>query len=216
MEADLRELEVSLVIADDHTIIRRGLQLIVANKRPHWRVIEAASAEELFTALRTEEVNVVVLDLVLRGRSGLDIVGQIRREHGLPVLVLSGRPEEQYALQAIRVGARGYVQKDATADEIVEAIARVAAGRIWVSADVAELMAGEFARGAEKSPHERLSPRELEVFLFIAGGRTMTDIATHLQISVKTASTYRARILEKTGFRTNAEIVAYAIRTQLI
>lgn len=216
MVVDLRELEVSVVVADDHTIIRRGLQLIVANKRPGWKVIEAANAEELFAALRSERVHLVVLDLVLRTRSGLDVVAQIRREHDLPVLILSGRPEEQYALPALRAGARGYVQKDATADEILEAIERVAAGRIWVSPAVSEQMADEFARGSEKAPHERLSPRELEVFLSIASGRTMTDIAALLQISVKTASTYRARILEKTGFRSNADIVAYAIRTQLI
>ncbi|HYH07880.1 MAG TPA: response regulator transcription factor [Thermoanaerobaculia bacterium] len=211
----LRDLEVSLVVADDHTIIRRGMQLIVA-KRPRWRVIEASNADELFATLRGERVDVVVLDLVLRGRSGLDILAQVRRDHGLPVLILSGRPEEQYALQAIRAGARGYVQKDASADEILAAIERVALGRIWVSSGVAEQMAGELARGSDKSPHERLSPRELEVFLFIAAGRTMTDIASILQISVKTASTYRARILEKTGFRSNADIVGYAIRAQLI
>jgi two-component system invasion response regulator UvrY len=208
---------VRIAVADDHMIVRRGMQLIVA-KRPDWSIrAEAANAEELFACLQQERIDVVVLDLTLRGRSGLDIVAQIRREYpSIPVLILSSTPEETAALPAIRAGARGYVQKDGTADEILDAIAVVAAGRTWVSAAVADQMATEIMRPATKETHELLSPRELEVFRLIAGGLSMTDIAASMGISVKTASTYRSRILEKTGFRSNADIVVYAVRANMI
>ena len=205
-----------IVVADDHTIVRRGMQLIIG-KRPGWSIVEAANADELFAALRHDRIDATVLDLTLRGRDGLDIVAQIRREHpAVPVLILSSTPEERGALRAIRAGARGYVQKDSTADEILDAIAFVAAGRTWVSAAVADQMATELMNPSAKQPHELLSPREREVFHFIARGLTMTDIAATMGISVKTASTYRTRILEKTGFRSNADIVVYAVRSKII
>jgi two-component system invasion response regulator UvrY len=198
-------------------IVRRGMQLIIA-KRPGWTMpIEAATADELFDALRAATVDVVVLDLTLRSRSGLDILAQIRREYpALPVLILSSSPESESALTAIRAGARGYVQKDSSADDILDAISRVAAGKTWVSAAVADQMATEIMNPAPREPHELLSARELEVFHFIARGLSMTDIAAALGISVKTASTYRTRILEKTGFRSNADIVVYAVRAKMI
>jgi two-component system invasion response regulator UvrY len=208
---------VRIAVADDHMIVRRGMQLIVA-KRPGWTiVVEAATSDELFDALRRERLDVVVVDLTLRGRSGLDILAQLRREHpALPVLILSSAAEERSAMTAIRAGARGYVQKDATADEILDAIAEVAAGRTWVSAAVAHQMATEIMHPAAKEPHELLSARELEVFHLIARGHTMTEIAGTLHISVKTASTYRTRILQKTGFHSNADIVVYAVHARMI
>lgn len=206
-----------IAIADDHMIVRRGMQLIVA-KRPDWTIaVEAATAEELFESLRHDHVDVVVLDLMLRGRSGLEILAQIRREHpAIPALILSSTPEEKGALTAIRAGARGYVEKDSTADQILDAIARVAAGRTWVSDTVADQMATELMHPSAKEPHELLSPRELEVFHLIARGLSMTDIAASMGVSVKTASTYRSRILEKTGFRSNADIVVHAVKVQMI
>ena len=206
-----------IAIADHHMIVRRGMQLIVA-KRAGWTIaVEAETADELFEALQRESVDVLVLDLMLRERSGIEILVHVRREFpALPVLILSSQPEEQFALHAIRAGARGYVQKDSTADEILDALERVASGHTWVSAVVADQMAEELARPAHRVPHQLLSPREFEVFLLIAAGRSMTEIATGMHISIKTASTYRTRILEKTGFHTNADIVAYAIRSNLI
>jgi two-component system, NarL family, invasion response regulator UvrY len=208
---------VRIAVADDHMIVRRGMQLIIA-KRPGWTItIEAATASDLFECLRQAPVDVVVLDLMLRGRSGLDILAQVRREYpSIPVLILSSSPEVESALTAIRAGARGYVQKDSSADEILDAIARVASGKTWVSAAVADQMATEIMNPTAREPHELLSARELEVFHFIARGVSMTDIAATLGISVKTASTYRTRILEKTGFRSNADIVVYAVRAKLI
>lgn len=206
-----------IAVADDHMIVRRGMQLIVA-KRPGWVIAaEAATSEELFAALAQGRIDVVVLDLTLRGRDGLDIVAQILRDHpGVPVLILSSAPENRAALTAIRAGARGYVQKDSHADDILDAIALVAAGKTWVSAAVADQMATAIMHPDQKKPHELLSARELEVFHLIARGQSMTEIAATLGISVKTASTYRTRILEKTGFRSNADMVVYAVKAKMI
>lgn len=207
---------MKVVIADDHMIIRRGMQLIVSHL-PAWTIADAADDGELFDILRREKFDVVVMDLSLREHSGFEIISHIRREFPhLPVLILSSRPEEQYALHAIRAGARGYVQKDATAEEIISAIERVAAGRTWISETLAQQMAEELSRPSEKAPHELLSPRELEVFRSIATGRSMSEIAVSMNISIKTASTFRSRILQKMAMRTNADIVAYAIRRGLI
>lgn len=208
---------MKIVVADDHMIVRRGMQLIVA-KRADWEIVaDAATDGELFAALREHAVDVVVIDLSLRGRSTIDLLRQLRREHPkVPVLILSSLPEEQYALHSLRAGARGYVAKDATADEILDAIARVAGGRISLSAAVAERLANEVLSRRAKEPHERLSPREFDVLRMLALGRSMTEIAAAMQISIKTASTYRTRILEKTGFATNADLIAYAIRSKLV
>lgn len=203
-----------IAIADDHMIVRRGMQLILA-RRPDWTIaVEAATPDELFEGLRNDRVDVIVCDLTLRGR---DLLGQLHREHPhVPVLILSSAPESEYAVPAIRAGARGYIGKDCTADEIIDAIARVAAGRTALSPEVADLMAAELVHPHEKAPHELLSARELEVFLLLARGVTITGIAASLGVSVKTASTYRSRILEKTGFHTNADIVVYALKAKMI
>lgn len=208
---------MKIAIADDHMIVRRGMQLIVA-KRPGWSIaVEAANADELFDGLSREPIDVVVLDLSLRGRSGLDVIAQIRRDHpNVPALILSSKPEEEVALTAISAGARGYIEKDSTADEILEAINDVASGRTAVSAAVAHQMANRIMQPVTRAPHELLSPREFEVFRLIARGISMTEIAASLGVSVKTASTYRTRIMEKTGFRSNADIVVYAVRSGMI
>lgn len=206
---------MKILVADDHQIVRKGLQLIIAH-RPSWTIGEASDPTELFAALASDTYDVLVLDLRLRGVSGLDILGRARREHPqLPVLILSMHPEEQYALLSLRAGASGYVQKDATAEEILEALERVGAGRRWVSSAVAEQLAEELVHPSDR-PHERLSVRELEVFRRLAVGESVTAISKAMALSVKTISTYRARILDKTGFQTNADIVAYAIRNHLI
>ncbi|HEX7828141.1 MAG TPA: response regulator transcription factor [Thermoanaerobaculia bacterium] len=208
---------MKILVADDHQIVRKGLQLIIA-RRPDWLIAaEAANAAELYSALAREHFDVLVLDLRLGGVSGVDVLRSIRHEHAhLPVLMLSMHPEEQYAMHCLRAGASGYVQKDATADEILDAIERVASGRRWVSTVVAEQLANELAHPHEGRPHERLSIRESEVFRRLAIGETVTAISKAMQLSVKTVSTYRTRILEKTGFQSNADIVAYAIRNNLL
>jgi DNA-binding NarL/FixJ family response regulator len=205
-----------IVIADHHQIIRRGLQLILA-RRSDWSIVaEAEDAPQLLDTLRRELCDVVVTDLSLRGQCMLETLAEIHRVRpALPVLFLTSYPEEQYAVAALRAGARGYIQKDASADEILEAIARVAAGRTRVSEQVAELLAHSVS--SPSGPlHERLSARELDVFVRLARGETVSDIAVDLGLSVKTVSTYRTRIMEKTGFRSNADIAAYAVRANLI
>jgi two-component system, NarL family, invasion response regulator UvrY len=206
-----------IVVADDHSIVRRGLQGVIARK-PGWELAaEAETAEQLFEVLRQGRFDILVLDLMLRNRSGIDLLAEIRREHpALPVLMLSMHPEEQYAIRCLRAGARGYVQKDSSLEDLLEAIARVAAGRTWVSPAVAEQMATQIISPSEKPPHELLSPREFEVFRMIATGQSITEIAGELRVSVKTISTYRTRILEKTGFHSNADIVAYAVRNAMV
>ena len=207
---------MNIVIADHHQIIRRGLQLILA-RRADWSIAaEVEDAPQLLEALRRERCDVLVTDLTLRGQSMLEMLAEIHRlRPALPVLFLTSYPEEQYAVAALRAGARGYILKDAAADEILDAIARVAAGRTWVSEEVAELLAQSVS--SPSGPlHARLSARELDVFLRLARGETVSDIALSLGLSIKTVSTYRTRIMEKTGFRSNADIAAYAVRTNLI
>jgi DNA-binding NarL/FixJ family response regulator len=206
-----------IIVADDHAIVRRGLQLMIGT-RPGWEVVaEAADAAQVFETVRRVPCDVLVLDVSLGETSGLELLPALRAElPGLPVLMLSMHAEEQYALRAIRAGANGYIQKDRSLEEILDAIAKVAAGRIAVSEAVTGQMAGQIVRGTTTAPHAQLSAREFEVFRMIAGGRAVSEIAASLNLSVKTISTYRTRILEKTGFRSNADIIAYAIRNGIV
>ena len=208
---------MKILIADDHSIVRRGLHQIIAT-RPGWEVAhEVSSAEEVLPALRTNAISVLVLDVSLDGRSGIDLLGHIRAEFPtLPVLMLSMHAEEQYAIRCLRAGASGYIQKDSSPEELLQAIERVASGRTYISDAVAEQLATELVRGGSDTPHERLSTREFEVFRLIAAGQSATEIAEVLHLSVKTVSTYRSRILDKTGFRSNADIITYAIRSGLV
>jgi DNA-binding NarL/FixJ family response regulator len=203
-------------VADDHDVVRRGLEQIVATQ-PGWEVAgEARRADDVLPALRSTPVDVVILDISLGGRSGIDVLGHIRAElPSLPVLILSMHAEEQYATRCLRAGASGYLQKDSSPEEIISAVERVAAGRRYVSDALAGTLAEEATREI-LAPHERLSDREFEVFRLIAQGMAATDIAESLHLSVKTVSTYRTRILEKTGFHSNADIIAYAMRAGLL
>ena len=208
---------MKILIADDHSVVRRGLQQIIG-MRPGWTVAgEVSSPDEVLPALRHHPVDLLILDVSFGARSGIDLLGHIRAEFpSLPVLMLSMHAEEQYAIRCLRAGASGYIQKDTSPEELIEAIERVATGRRYVSEAVAEQLANEVARGSSDQPHERLSTREFEVFRLIAGGKSATDIAAALHLSVKTVSTYRTRIMLKTGFRSNADIIAYAIHSGLV
>ena len=208
---------MNILIADDHHIVRHGLQHIIATQ-PGWRVTaEASSADEVLPALRRGDIDVVILDITLGGRSGIDLLGSIRSEFPtLPVLMLSMHDEEQYALRCLRAGASGYVQKESSTAELITAIQRVATGHTYVSSAVAEHLASELRHGSADLPHERLSTREFEVFRLIATGKSISEIADALNLSANTVSTYRSRVLVKTGFRSNADIVGYAIRNGLV
>ena len=203
-------------VADDHDVVRRGLEQIVATQSG-WEVAgEARRADDVLPGLRSIPVDVVILDISMGGRSGIDVLGHIRAElPALPVLVLSMHAEEQYATRCLRAGASGYLQKDSSPEEIIAAVERVAGGRRYVSDALAGTLAEEATREI-LAPHERLSDREFEVFRLLAEGMSATDIAESLHLSVKTVSTYRTRILEKTGFHSNADIIAYAMRAGLL
>jgi DNA-binding NarL/FixJ family response regulator len=208
---------MNILIADDHTIVRHGLRHIIA-AQAGWQVAaEAATADQVLPVLRRAEIDVVVLDVTLAGRSGIDVLGNIRSEFPtLPVLMLSMHSEEQYALRCLRAGASGYIQKDGCANELIGAIKRVAAGHTYMSTAMTDQLAAELLRGPSGLPHERLSTREFEVFRLIAAGRNTGEIAAALHLSANTVSTYRSRVLTKTGFRSNADIIAYAIRNGLV
>ena len=207
---------MKILIADDHSIVRRGLQQII-ERRGDWNVVaEVGCADDVLPALRRQPVDVLVLDVSLSDRSGIDLLAPLSAEFpDVPVLMLSMHAEEQYAIRCLRAGASGYIQKDTEPETLITAIERVASGRRYVSEGVAEQLASQLLMG-NKEPHERLSVREMEVFRLIAAGRRATEVAAALHISVKTVSTYRARIMEKTGFHSNADIITYAIRNRLV
>jgi DNA-binding NarL/FixJ family response regulator len=208
---------MNIVIADDHTIVRRGLRQIIETESAWTVTAEVASADEVLPVLRSTRADLLVLDVSFGGRSGIDLLSSIRAEFpSLPVLILSMHHEEQFAMRALRAGASGYIQKDRTADELIEAMRRVGTGHKYLSDSFAEQLALEVVGARTAVLHERLAPREFEVFLLLAGGKTVGEIAALLNLSAKTVSTHRTRILEKTGLHSNADIVAYAIRTGLI
>jgi len=208
---------IRIAIADDHAIVRKGLRQIISETEGLVITGEASSADELLTLLRSQPVDVVVLDLTLGTRSGIELLKQVKSElPRLPVLILSMHAEDLFAVRALRAGAAGYMQKEAAPEELVAAIQRIAAGRTYVSAAMAERIADDLMRGgAETLPHERLSDREFEILRLLGSGKSVTDIARILNLSVKTVSTHRTRLLAKTGLHDNAAIVQYVISHQL-
>jgi two-component system invasion response regulator UvrY len=204
---------IQIVIADDHAIVRKGLRQIISEASDLTVAGEAESGDELLIVLRSRPVDLVVLDLSLGVRSGLDLLGHIKSEFPrLPVIILSMHPEDLFALRALRAGASGYVEKNSAPEELLAAIRRSARGDTYISARFGEKMAADIVRGGSAVlPHERLSDRELEVFRLLGSGNSVTEIAHALNLSVKTVSTHRTRVLAKTGLRNNADIVDYVI-----
>jgi DNA-binding NarL/FixJ family response regulator len=202
-----------IVIADDHAVVRKGLRQLISEASDLSVVGEAESGDELLTVLRSLPVDVVVLDLGLGVRSGIDVLKHIKSEFPqLPVLILSMHPEDLFAVRVLRAGASGYVEKNSAPEELLTAIRRIARGGTYVSARIGEKIASDIARGgALVLPHERLSDREFEVLRLLGSGMSVTEIAHALNLSVKTVSTHRTRVLAKTGLRTNSDIVEYVI-----
>lgn len=206
-----------IAIVDDHQIVRAGFREMLADELDFEFAFEAATGEEALAGLRAHYTDVLLLDLSLPGQSGVDVLRAARQRHDrLRVLVLSGFPEERYALSMIRNGADGYLCKDCTREELVGAIRTVAQGRRYLSPRTAELLARELTGETSAAPHEKLSDRELQVFLRLARGESVSDIGGALHLSVKTISTYRSRLLEKLGVASNAELATYALRHGLI
>ena len=206
-----------IIIADDHEIVRAGLKQIIADDPDLSVEGEAADGQELLEKLRKNKFDLVLLDMKMPGRSGLEILKQLKLEHpALPVLVLSMHSEEQYAVRTIRAGASGYITKETAPDKLLEAIRRVCGGGKYISQSLAEKLADSIADSQSKPPHEYLTDREFQVMSMIASGKTITEIAKELFLSVKTISTYRQRILEKMNMRNNAELTHYVISSNLL
>jgi DNA-binding NarL/FixJ family response regulator len=206
-----------VLIADDHAVFRRGLRDTLAEAFSKVTFGEAKTAQETIELVRRQDWNVVILDISMPGKSGLDILDDLRRlRPKLPVLLLTMHPEQQYARRALKAGAAGYLTKDGVPEELKEAIKKIVAGGRYVSATLAEKLAVDLREGADLPLHELLSDREFQVLRMIASGKTVKEIAEDLSLSVKTVSTYRGRILEKTGMKTNADLIRYALEAQLV
>jgi two-component system, NarL family, invasion response regulator UvrY len=206
-----------ILIADDHAIVRSGLKQIVLNAPDLTVVGEATSSQELLTLARAQPWDLIILDIHMPGRGGLETLKDLKREFPkLPVLILSMYPEDQYAVRAIKAGAAGYLNKESAPDELLTAIHKVLKGGKYISPGVAEHLAMAFDSRSDKAPHELLSDREYQILCLIASGKTVGDIAGELNLSVKTVSTHRGRILDKMQMKSNAELTHYAIRNQLV
>lgn len=208
---------MKILIVDDHAIARQGLKSILKSGFTHAVFGEAENGSEALQKIRLHQWDLVVLDISMPGRNGLEVVKEVKtfRPH-LPILVLSMHPEDQYAVRVIKSGAAGYITKESAPDELIKAVRKVLAGGRYISRALAEEMAMFITQDTEKPPHELLSNREFQVLLLIASGRTVSEIGLELSLSVKTISTYRARILEKMGLRTNASLIEYTIRNKLV
>lgn len=208
---------IRVLIADDHPIVREGLKQIIAETSDMVVANEASNAQEVLDKVWESDYSVVLLDISMPGRSGLDILKQLKSERPeLPVLILSVHPEEQYAVRVLRAGASGYLTKESAPDELIAAIRKVSLGRKYVSSSLAEKLAFDLEIEAEKPLHETLSDREYQVLCMIAKGKTVKEIAKELSLSVKTISTYRSRILEKMRMNNNAQLTHYAIKNRLV
>jgi DNA-binding NarL/FixJ family response regulator len=208
---------IKVLVADDHAIVRRGLRQILSETQDIIVAGEAASGDEVLRLVREQRWSVVILDLSLPRGNGLDMLAAIRREKPeLPVLILTVHPEEQYAVRCIKGGAAGFLTKESAPERLIEAVRKVGGGGRYVSPELAETLASVLAGQSPGAPHERLSDREFEVFKMLGSGRTVSQIADDLALSVKTVSTHRARILKKMSMRTNAELTHYALRNHLV
>jgi two-component system invasion response regulator UvrY len=208
---------IKVLVADDHGIVRRGLRQILTESPDVMVGGEAATADEVMRYVLGEPWSVVLLDLKLPGSSGLELLMRIRRERPqFAVLILTMYPEDQYAVRALKAGAAGFLTKETAPDKLVDAVRKVAAGGRYVSAELAETLASLLAGEGNGAPHERLSDREFEVLKMLASGKTVSQVAEILSLSVKTVSTHRTRLLKKMSMTTNAELTHYALRNGLV
>jgi len=206
-----------VLIADDHTVVRRGLRQILLEGFPSAMVEEVGDAEELIKKIIQAEWDLVISDLSMPGRSGLEALQQIRQlQPKLPVLILSIHPEEQYALRVLRAGAAGYLSKDMAPDELVIAVQKVLMGKKYITETIAEKLASVLDRDSDKAPHEALSDREFSVLKLLASGKSVSEIAESMFLSVTTVSTYRTRIMNKMNMKNNADLTLYAIEHKLM
>jgi DNA-binding NarL/FixJ family response regulator len=209
-------MKYQVLVADDHAIIRDGLRKILADTHDLEVSAEASQGHEVLEWVRERPFDLLVLDLSMPGRHGLELIKLVRAERQrLPILIFSMHPEEQFAVRAIRAGANGYLPKDGDSDLLLPAMRKVAAGGMFISPKVAELLATDATPHTDQLPHTRLSDREFEVFTRIVRGQSMTDIADELALSIKTVSTHKSHILTKMGLCNQVDLVRYALEHQL-
>jgi len=208
---------IKILIADDHTLFRKGLKHILSEYPDLVVTDEASNGQEVLDKIWHNDYDMVLLDITMPGMTGLEALKQLKNDRPkLPVLVLSMHPEEQYAVRVIRAGASGYLRKESAPDELITAIQRISGGRKYITSSLAERLADDMETAAEKPLHDTLSDREFEVFRMIAAGKTIKQIAEALFLNARTISTYRSRILEKMQMKTNAELIHYAIKHQIL
>ena len=208
---------INILIADDHAIVRKGLKQILLEQYPLANITEAGDVETLIAEVMKHEWNVVVCDMNMPGRSGLDALQQIKQiAPRLPVLIMSMYPEDQYALRVLKAGASGYLGKETIHDDLITAIETVRLGKKFITPSIAEKLADSFNDQSDTVLHEVLSDREFDVFKLLASGKSISEIAIQLSLSATTVSTYRSRIMEKMNMRNNAELTRYAIEKGLI
>jgi len=208
---------INVIIVDDHLIVREGLKQIISESSDIKVVDEASNGTEALKKVKEVDCDVLLLDISMPGRSGLEILKELKHEApDLAVLILTMHPEEQYAVRVLKAGASGYLTKESAPDELILAIRKVSKGGKYISSTLAEKLAYDLEIDTGRPPHETLSDREFEVMCMIASGKTVTEIADEMVLSVKTISTYRSRILEKMHMKTNAELTYYSIKNQLV
>jgi DNA-binding NarL/FixJ family response regulator len=208
---------IHILVADDHAVVRQGVKQILADETDMAVKDEAQNGSETIEKIMQHDYDVVLLDISMPGRSGLEVLEDIKsRRPKLAVLILSMHPEEQYAVRALRAGASGYLTKASAPQELIGAIRKAAAGGKYVTSSLAEKLIGELEIDSGKLPHERLSNREHQVMLMLAEGKSVSDAAFELCLSVKTISTYRTRVMDKMGMKKNAELTIYAVHNKLI
>jgi DNA-binding NarL/FixJ family response regulator len=208
---------IQIIIADDHPVVRQGIKQILAEEPDMKLMAEAANGRDLLDKLHNSSCDVVVLDISMPGRGGLEVLGDLRRDYPkIPVLILSVHSEDQLGSRVLKAGAAGFMSKETASEELIKAIRKVYGGGKYVSPWLAEKLASDLAVDAEKPPHEELSDREYQVMCMIASGKTVGEVARELSLSAKTISTYRSRILEKMKMKTNAQLTFYAIQKALV
>ena len=206
-----------ILIADDHAVVRRGLREILADALPGADFSEAGTGDEMLSQLGKSQAAMLILDISMPGRSGMDVLRDVKHAYPrLPVIILSCQPEDQYAVRCLRAGAAAYINKESAPEELAEATKKILSGGRYVSASVAETLLTNLDDSAEKPLHELLSDREYEVMKLITAGVPLTEIGDRLHVSVKTISSYRARIMEKMQMKSNAELTRYAMKHSLI
>jgi two-component system, NarL family, invasion response regulator UvrY len=208
---------MKILIADDHAVVREGLKQILSESSEMVVTAEASTGPEVLEEIGKDDFDLVVLDIAMPGRGGLDILKEIKnKKPRLPVLILSMYPEEQYAVRVLKAGASGYMTKESAPHELVKAIQQISKGKKYVSPSLAEKLALDLEITTGRPPHESLSDREYQVMCMIASGKTLKEIAEQLSLSIKTISTYRSRILEKMNMKSNAELTHHAIKNRLV